>query len=193
VRIFGGSVLEGIGPCLVWLRRACLCVCGRPRSVSSDLQGWEDRIWSFLRARWELLFCICLHPYSCSRFTPAESLVTSVLIRGSEFGSRSSLAVNRTPSPPLPSTWRRGGGLNDEFSSCSGWAGSNARDFEGEGDAEELDPARALLRLGVEDWVVSPAEERSEPPSGLVVNYFSFAIYGPLINMSRRIGGGKGG
>ena len=54
---------------------------------------------------------------------------------------------------------------------------------------------RALLRLEVEDRIVSPAEERSELPSELVVYYFSFAIYGPLhqYEQSQRGGGGKGG
>lgn len=53
---------------------------------------------------------------------------------------------------------------------------------------DERDRVRTPLRLEVEDRIVSTAEERSEPPSGLAVYYFSFAIYGPLIIWSSRKG-----
>jgi hypothetical protein len=53
---------------------------------------------------------------------------------------------------------------------------------------DERDRVRTPLRLEVEDRIVSTAEERPEPPSGLAVYYFSFAIYGPLIIWSSRKG-----
>lgn len=117
---FGFGYAAHVGAC-VYLASACILSTPKVGRIGLGV---------FLRARWDSdlarknPFFASFH--SCSRFTPAQSLTTSVLVRGSEFlVAGSPLRLYRTLSspPPLPSAW---GGLSDEYfafpSSCSDWA-----------------------------------------------------------------------
>jgi len=120
--------------------------------------------------------------------------MTSVFLRGSEFGSRSSLAD--AGSPLLPGV-DVGGHLRVCLFPlrCVSVGQIERARFSGVKVKRMSVILRAPLRPEVEGWVVSPAEERSELPSELVAYNFSFAIIDPLhqYESSHRGGGGKGG